>query len=152
MKMILKHKFTVFIIIVFIVLVVFSFFVYEMFFSNNGRPIYGNRLDGIKEVEITDSQMSSHSSKIEGNDIVEAATGRLSGRTINFTIKLKTGTKAANAKSLANSVAELFSDKEKSYYDIQVLITNENDKEAGYPMIGYKNKNNKDFSFSAKKS
>jgi hypothetical protein len=41
------------------------------------------------------------------------------------------------AKNLGNSTLEIFSDKEKAYYDIQVLIENDTSTNQ-FPIMGYK--------------
>ena len=52
MNYIKRNKGTVIAIIIFIILVVLLFQVKTIFFPNSGKAIYGNRLEGIEEVEI----------------------------------------------------------------------------------------------------
>ena len=53
-----RHKFTAVIILVFVICVMLLFFAYKTFFSNSGNPVYGNRLDGIDVVEVSESDQN----------------------------------------------------------------------------------------------
>ena len=56
MSFIRKNKFVIIAIGVFLILVILAFQVVNMFFPEEGKALYGNRLDGIEEVKITDSK------------------------------------------------------------------------------------------------
>lgn len=102
---------------------------------NENTAIYGNRLEGRDKVEISNetkehvkSSLSENASKVEV---------RVAGRIIYIRIKTNGDTSLEAAKDLGNKTLESFSDAEKQYYDIQVLI--ENDANANqFPIIGYK--------------
>ena len=70
-------------------------------------------------------------------DGVESAKYRLQGRLIYIDIVVG-DIEVDKAKEISNVILECLSDKEKAYYDIQVIITSK-DKE-GYPITGYKHK------------
>ena len=97
--------------------------------------IYGSRLNGRSKVEI---------SKDTKNKVVESLGDsaadtkvRVAGRIIYITIQANGDTSLDAAKGLGNKTLESFSDAEKKYYDIQILI--ENDANANqFPIIGYK--------------
>ena len=56
MNYIRKNKLTVLVIVIFAIVVILAAYVYNVFFSSGRREAYGNRLDGIEAVEITDKQ------------------------------------------------------------------------------------------------
>ena len=61
MNFIKKHKLTTFIIIIYIAVIIVLYFLYKIFMGSNGLPVYGDRLDGIDAVKITDEQKTNHS-------------------------------------------------------------------------------------------
>jgi len=52
-------------------------------------------------------------------------------------------------ESLLNLILDNFTEEEKSFYDFEVFITNEEEKEL-YPMIAYKHRNNVTFTITKK--
>lgn len=71
MKFIKTHKFTTFIIIIFIVGVIAMNYLFNLFFTNSGRPEYGNRLNGIENVEISEKLISDIEASIKKNSSVK---------------------------------------------------------------------------------
>ena len=65
MEYIKKHKLTAFIVFVYIIVIAFGFFVYNLFIGSSGNPVYGDRLDGIEDVPITDEQKDKIAAEIE---------------------------------------------------------------------------------------
>ena len=74
MEYIKNHKLTIFIIIVYIVLVAFAYFLYKLFIGSSGLPVYGDRLDGIEKVPITEEQIAQIKDEIEKEDFVLKVT------------------------------------------------------------------------------
>lgn len=111
------------------------FAVKNAFLPDESMAIYGTRLDGIKEVEITtnkknkiEKQLREDASKIKV---------RISGRIINVYVKVNADTNLETAKSLGDKVLNELSSKEKKYYDVQILIDND-ENASQFPIIGYK--------------
>ena len=61
----------------------------------------------------------------------------MAGRIIYVTMEVNGDTSRDDAKGLGNKTLESFSDAEKKYYDIQILIKNDSNKDQ-FPIIGYK--------------
>lgn len=146
MKELKKCRYTTFALVAFLILLLLSFFVYQMFFGERGKPVYGNRLDGIDKVMVDDAYFAKISETLEKQKIVSEASGQRSGRILNYTIVVKDKTKTKDAKALTNTILESLSKDQVAYFDIQVFFTCEKEMD-GYPMIGYKNKENKKFSY-----
>lgn len=108
---------------------------------------YGNRLKDIDKHKITKDTISEIKEKANENDSVLKITYHREGRILNFVMTVDSNFGVDKAKEFANSMLSPIKDEDKSYYDIQVLIKS-NDKSDNYPIIGYKNKNNDNLSFS----
>jgi len=98
---------------------------------------YGNRLEGIDKVKVTDDQIKQIKSNLKEN--TKSVDVYTSGRTINIIIEVNKDTPVADAKSYAEKALETFTDEQKSYFDIETIIKNSEDKDH-YPIIGYKHK------------
>ena len=148
MKFIKKHKFTVLVIIAFVVLVMILAFIKSIFFGDSGKPAYGNRLDGIENVEIAKKRYNEIATKLKKNDKVDNATAYLTGKIVNVIITVSDKTSKKDAKSLGNSVLEEFSKEELAFYDIQVYVKKKDTKQDDFPIIGYKHHKNKGLTWS----
>ena len=148
MKIIGRHKFTIFVVFVFIVLTGAGFFVKEMFFSNNGRPVYGNRLEDMKNVLISDKTYSEMTKKLKENDKVKEVKHQLSGKIIDIFITVDDAVSVADAKTVGGKVLEFFKEEELAYYDIQIYMKKTDEALNNFPIIGYKKNSLKNISWS----
>lgn len=107
------------------------------FVGQTNKDKYGNRLDGLESVKIQDNRINELENKINENELVKDTNIDIRGKLIYVIITLNTG-KHSDSESIAQSSLELFSEEEKSFYDIQYIINNE-DKEIkeNYPVMGY---------------
>ena len=107
---------------------------FNLFISSNNA--YGNRLEGIEEVEITKQDMNKIASSIEEKEEVESASVRLQGKIVYITINYKEGITVDQAKQVASSTLENFDEDEKNFYDIGYFLTSAG--ENGFNITGNK--------------
>lgn len=142
-----QNKFTTIVFCLFLGLFLIGWLVFGLVMPKNGTPNYGNRLDGIEEVEVTKGQTSSLVAELKSKDYVTNASTHVSGKIINVLVETKKGTKTSTAKTLGKVVLKAFDEKQIKFYDIQLFLTNEDNNAKGYPLIGYKNSTDKKFVF-----
>ena len=142
-----QNKFTTVVFCIFLGLFLIGWLIFGLVMPKTGKPIYGNRLDGIEKVQVTNDQTNDLVKNLKDNDIVVSASTHISGRIINVIVKTKEGTSVKISKTLKTTVLEAFKEDQKSFYDIQLFITNEKSNAKGYPVIGYKNSTDKNFVF-----
>ena len=147
-KIVKRNKYSVIAIAIFVVLLIVAYIGYKVFFPNNGTPVYGNRLDGITEVDFSKDELNTIVSNLEEKDAVVSAKIDESGKILNIIITVKEDTKSDDAKKIATEIISYVTDDQKAYFDFQVFIKNESEEAKGYPMIGYKNKTSDGFIFS----
>ena len=148
LKELKKNKYTTIAIIVFFVLIILGFVLYKFLFPNQGKPVYGNRLDGIENVAISTNDLKDLDEKLSSNDKAVKSKSDLKGRTVNVILTVKKQTSVNDAKALTSAVTKEFDKEQLSYFDFQVFIVSESEEDKGYPIIGYKSKVNDSFSFS----
>ena len=137
-------------VVAFIICVIFVILVFALkltFFPNEGTAIYGDRLDGIEEVEITDKQQEDIIKSLEDKDEVKEVSCDIKGRTLNVLITVNDDVELDPAKALTSSITENLEEDQTSYYDIQVFISKDND-DTRFPIIGYKHQNKDGFSWT----
>ena len=142
-----KHCFLVVtLVILLIVLIVGIIVAKSLFFSNKGS-VFGNRLDGIEEHQVSDSDLKKVKKELEDIDAINTVKNTIVGRRIDFIIDVKADVDDITAKSYADKILEILPDDVKEFYDIQAMITNEDDENQNYPIVGYKHKSKAGFTF-----
>ena len=137
-------------VIAFIICVIFVILVFALkltFFPNEGTAIYGDRLDGIEKVEITDSDQKNIIKSLEEKDEVKNADTDIKGRTLSVLITVNDDVELDSSKALTSSVIDNLKKDQTGYYDIQIFISKDND-DTRYPIIGYKHKDKDEFSWT----
>ncbi|MDD6878861.1 MAG: hypothetical protein PUD59_01340 [bacterium] len=148
MEFIKKNKITVFVIILFIVITIGLYFAYGLFFSNSGKPVYGDRLDGIEEVEISSDLMSKMETSIKENKNVKETSTNVSGRTLNIIITVLDELSINEAKKIGESSYKELSEQQIKYYSIQIFIKKDSEEQNNFPIIGYKQKESTSISWT----
>lgn len=139
MKLLRKNKYTVICITICTIVLIIALALFKLLFPNTGTPVYGNRLDDVKNLQITESMLKKHNDSIN-NDSLKEISAHTIGKIVNVNIVMKKGATIKIAKEIATSYVALFTDDEKEHYDFSIFIINEEDDTEGYPLIGQKSK------------
>ena len=146
-----SNKYTMIAIGIFIAGLLILFLIYKVAFPNSGAPVYGDRLEGIEEVKISNEELEALAEELDKKEMVTEADAYISGRIIKTIVIVKKDTKAEDAKTLSKLVYNYFDKEYQDFYDYEIFIKNEDDKAKGYPIIGYKSNDNTSFSYSSSK-
>ena len=142
-----KNKFTVVAVVVFLIVILLLVQIKNIFFPNEEKAIYGNRLEGSSSVKISNDKKKDIEENITSNGIAKKATVRVSGRIIEVMIIVESETSVDVAKDLTDKILDELNKSEKSYYDIQAFI-NKEEETSNFPIIGYKHHKKKHFAWT----
>lgn len=142
MNFVKQHKTACIISVIVLILLILIIVVGKLFMVDSSKDLYGDRLDGINKVKISDQTVTNLKNSFKELPEVSSIGYRLQGRLIYIELTMKQEVGADVAKDIANKVLEHFDDKQKAYYDIQIMIDNENPDSEGYPIMGNKHKTN----------
>lgn len=153
-KLFKNRKFIIFLILL-LIIIICTLLLKGVFFPSGGSN-YGNRLDGIKNIKFNKNDQEKINKFISDNDKVTTSKINIHGKIINVIYNVNKDVQIEDAKNIAVSSLESFSDEVKKFYDIQFIITN--NEETGeevqstdsegktvtnivkkYPIMGYKN-------------
>lgn len=140
-KFVLKNKLLsilLFLLILIIILMLVAIKV--LIFPSYKVSKYGNRLDGIQDVKLTEERVNEVKEKFDAVDGFTIDKFRLSGRILNVYIKADDKISIDKVKSSCKKLVSGFGENEIKFYDFQFFVTGPEDNK-NYPMIGYKNKN-----------
>ena len=113
----------------------------------DANAVYGNRLDGIENVTITDDKVNEIVNFIKEDNSISDASLHIKGKITNIIIKVsKKENTIDKMKEKSKEIIERFSKEEIEFYDFQFFIKNE---DGNYNLMGYKNKKNENISWSS---
>lgn len=135
LKFIKKHSHLIVGIIIVIFLIIIGIVVKNFFFPDDATAYYGTRLEGIDKVKIPEKEKKALKEALK--DRTKSVNIRVAGRLIYVIVVANDDVDVQTAKDFGNNVLGAFSDAEKAYYDIQLLVNNESNKDK-FPIIGYK--------------
>lgn len=125
--------------IVFVCLVIIVSLLLVYFYNGNSKDKYGNRLNDIRSVKISDSKKSDILAEIKKDSIIKEADINIFGKVVYFDLLFVEGTSLDIAKSKSLTFLDNFSTDELALYEFQFLI-----KEAatsGFITSGARNNN-----------
>lgn len=107
------------------------------FIGQTTKDKYGNRLDGIENVKISNNKKSELINKIKENELVDNVDIDIKGKLIYVNITLKTG-KHTDSEAICQTSLDAFTEDEKKFYDIQYIVSNKDKNiEENFPVMGY---------------
>ena len=138
-----EHRvFTILMSVVIVCLILIITVLVQIFYFGNGNDKYGDRLEGIDNVKISESKESDFENNIKNNEKVKNCDLVVTGRIIYITIQFEETTDLEEAKNIALKSLESFSEDETAFYDFNfTLKKNTSDKVEGFLISGARTKN-----------
>lgn len=125
MSFLKRNKITIIFICLFILLVFVAFRALKVLVPDEKTPVYGDRLDKIEEVKITDEQYNAIKDELNGNSFVESTSTDLEGKILYVVIKVKDDAKTTAVSGFPDVVLAHLDEAQVAYYDVQVLFNKE---------------------------
>lgn len=104
------------------VLFIIMLIIFVSLFFGNGNGKYGNRLEGIEDVKLSDSFLNEVEESLKNDERVIDSTVRLQGKIVYINFEVNSDVSVDVAKEIAGSTLEKFSDEEKEFYDFSYII------------------------------
>ena len=145
-----RNKKTIIAIGVFLLMVIVLGQTKKIFFPDQAKAIYGNRLDGIEKVTIKKDIETDIKAQLSDAK-VDKVSYRLSGKTVEVKLTVTTEAIVDEAKAYGNKVLEAFTTEQKAYYDFQIFISCEKES-TQFPIIGYKHHNKEALTWTKNRS
>ncbi len=150
MKFIKKHKVLFICLGVLIILFVIAFIgIKNIIYPDDSKSKYGDRLDGIENVKISDDAISKIKEEIGKNEGFSDVKYELTGKTVKIFVTVDDTVDITKSKSSSEAILSNLTDEQKAYYDIQYYVTCSGENEL-YPIIGSKHKTSEAFVWTIK--
>ena len=139
MKFIKRNRYTVILLLVFVLLLCLGVKVKEILMPDDQKEAYGNRLNEKDEHKIEGSLYSKIKTELESNEKISLLTHREQGKIINFIVTVSDDMSLEDAKKVGDSIVAYFSEDEIGYYTFQIYVKKLDTKLYNFPIIGAKN-------------
>lgn len=117
-----KNKgFAIIIALGFILFLILLIIFFQMLIGGSSDK-YGNRLDGINKVKISNKTFEEVKKEVTDTELVEEVSTRLQGKIVYMTITLKSDTSKDKAKEIASATLDNYSEEELKFYDFSFFL------------------------------
>lgn len=128
-----------------IILIICAFIVVGVlakYFFGSSSSKYGDRLEGIEEVQITDEMKNTFLDSMNKDELIEKANIKVIGRVVYVSLDFKDNTTLVEAESRALGSLLTFEQKYLDYYDFNfTLKANKTETSEGFLIMGARNAN-----------
>ncbi len=119
------------------------------YFFGTSKSGYGDRLNGIEEVPITEQMQNDFLNQVKSDEQVREATIHTSGKIIYISIQFMNGSSLEDAENKALASLDFFEEKYKNFYDFQFTLKKDaSEEEKGFLIMGAKNVNGSGLSWN----
>ncbi len=147
-KFIKNHRYTLILLLVFILICVLAFKIKEVMVPDEGKATYGDRLKGIEKHAISNDVYQKVEEELKKDESLLKITHRLQGKVLNYILTVGEKVSIKDAKAKGDKLVSLFDEDILNYYSIQIYVTKEDEKLNNFPIIGMKDPLSKEISWT----
>lgn len=136
-----KYYKPIIIVLVLIIIAVLGIFIYKEIFEVG----VSNRLEGIEKYNLTKKEIKLVKEKLNEIENVDSINITTNYKIIKIFLVLKEDVDFEEVKEICNESVEEFSERNLSFYDLEIFIESKDEDSEVYPKIGYKYKTNVEF-------
>lgn len=129
--------------IVILIIVVFSFIIYKNIFASSNNTRY----EGIENYKLTNNEINDIKDTIKELEKVKDIDVYIDSKIIKIVVTLNEDIEFDKVKTKANESLNKIKKENLTYYDVEFFVQTLNKDSKNYPKIGYKFKNNLEFSW-----
>lgn len=122
-----KNKGLCILLVLTLILLIFITTIIVRLFIGGQSNKYGNRLDGIENVPITNEVLDGVKDEIVKTNLAEEAKTRIQGKIVYTTIVLKSDTSVDKAKEIAKNTLDNYDEEAIKFYDFSFFLKWENE-------------------------
>ncbi len=133
-----KYRFTLILLLVFILLCILALKVKDVLVPDEGKATYGERLKDISKHQISDETYQKVSDEFEKEEKVTKVEHRLQGKILNYFLTIGDKVSVKDAKAIGDKLISLLDEDLLGYYSIQIYLLKDNEELNDFPIIGMK--------------
>lgn len=144
MKLLKKYYKLIIICLIVLIVVILSLFIYKNLFQQ-GKS---NRLEGIENHQLTNKEIKNIEEKLYELDDVSNIDVYTNYKIIKVYLELNKDVDFDDVKEKSDELIEKISEKNLSFYDVEIFVDCLDEENETYPRIGYKYKTSTEFTWN----
>ena len=137
-KFIKRHRYTIILVLIFILIAILGFKVKEILVPDEGKATYGERLKNIEKHPISDEVYNKIDEAFKDNKNVLEVKHRLQGKILNYYFTLDDKVSIKDAKTVGDKLIENLDEDILGYYSIQIYLMKNDAALNNFPIMGLK--------------
>lgn len=137
-KFIKRHRYTLILLLIFILLCILALKVKEVLVPDEGKATYGERLKDISKHPISADIYNKIVEEFEKDDTVVKIDHRMQGKILNYYITVGEKVSVKDAKTKGDKLISLLDEDILGYYTLQIYLIKEDETLNNFPIIGLK--------------
>ncbi len=133
-----RHRYTLIIVLVVILLFILGIKVKEVLVPDEGKATYGERLKDVSKHPIDNAVYEKIAEEYGKNNNVKKVDHRIQGKILNYYITFIDKVSVKDAKALGEKLISYFDEDTLGYYSIQIYLLKDNEELNNFPIIGMK--------------
>ncbi len=110
------------------------------YFFGSSKSSYGDRLNGIEQVEVTEEIKNNFINKVKEDETIVEASLDVKGKIIYITLSFNETVKLEDAKLKAEASVSLFEEKYLNFYDLNYVLKQvASGENSGFVLMGARN-------------
>lgn len=105
-----------------LILFIIMLIIFVSLFFGNGNGKYGNRLEGIEDVKLSNSFLNNIEKSLDDDERIINSEVRLQGKIVYINFEVNSDVSIDSAKEIASLILSNFSEEELKFYDFSYLI------------------------------
>ena len=130
--------------IIILIIVILGFLIYKEIFQSGESK----RLENIENYILTKDEIESVKEKFNEIEDLKSVEVSKKHKIIKIYLEFNECSSFTNLKKISNESLSKISDKNLSFYDIEIFVTSVAPECEKYPKIGYKHKSNSEFTWN----
>lgn len=144
MKILKKYYKIIILVVVLAIIAALGVLIYNNLF----RGVENSRLEGIENYKVTKKEISAVKEKINEIENIDSLEVYTNYKIIKIFLVLNEDIDFDEVETISNEAIKNFSEKNLSFYDVELFIECNDENSETYPKIGYKYKKNTEFTWN----
>ncbi len=124
------------ILVILIAFIIFSYRIISYLIPNTKESVYGDRCEITVNHPIESNREDTIKDIVKNYEGYKFKTFEVKCNLVDIIIEVADGTNFNDVKKMGKEILGVFTDEEKKYYDLQLMIKSDHEESENYPQIG----------------
>ncbi len=124
------------VLVILIALIIFSYRIITYLIPNTKESVYGDRCETTVNHPIAEDRKDTIKEVVKKYDGYKFKTFEVKCNLVDIIVEVADTTNFSDVKKMGKEILAVFTDEEKKYYDLQLMVKSDKKESESYPQIG----------------